>query len=83
VPGFAVAHDRAGIGKLIARLRAAGASEAAIERTAALRAVVRARRDLVAHRIAPCNQLCAHLAVAFPGAVGCSRSWTARSAWCS
>src|SRR6266704_3345219 len=38
--------------------------------TAALRAVVRARRDLVAHRIAACNQLRAHLAVAFPGAVG-------------
>jgi len=31
---------------------------------------VRARRDLVAHRIAACNQLRAHLAVAFPGAVG-------------
>ncbi|HYB14356.1 MAG TPA: IS110 family transposase, partial [Streptosporangiaceae bacterium] len=133
---FAVAHDRAGIGKLIAGLRAAGVSEAAIERsdgvlvealleagltvvvitsrqmknlrsrygsagakddrfdafvladvlrtdrarlrplvvdtpaTAALRAVVRARRDLVAHRIAACNQLRAHLAGAFPGAVG-------------
>ena len=38
--------------------------------TAALRAAVRARRDLVAHRIAACNQLRAHLAVAFPGAVG-------------
>ena len=133
---FAVAHDRAGIGKLIAGLRAAGVSEAAIERsdgvlvqalleagltvvvitsrqmknlrsrygsagakddrfdafvladalrtdrarlrplavdtpaTTALRAAVRARRDLVAHRIAACNQLRAHLAVAFPGAVG-------------
>ncbi len=133
---FTVAHDRAGIGKLIAGLRAAGVSEAAIERsdgvlveallgagltvvvitsrqmknlrsrygsagakddrfdafvladtlradrarlrplvvdtpaTAALRAVVRTRRDLVAHRIAACNQLRAHLAVAFPGAVG-------------
>jgi transposase len=133
---FTVAHDRAGIGKLIAGLRAAGVSEAAIERgdgplvealleagltvvvvtsrqmknlrsrygsagakddrfdafvladvlrtdrarlrplvvdtpaTAALRAAVRARRDLVAHRIAACNQLRAHLAVAFPGAVG-------------
>ena len=133
---FTVAHDRAGIRKLIAGLRAAGVSEAAIERsdgvlvgalleagltlvvitsrqmknlrsrygsagakddrfdafvladvlrtdrarlrplvvdapaTATLRAVVRARRDLVAHRIAACNQLRAHLAVAFPGAVG-------------
>jgi len=38
--------------------------------TTALRAAVRARRDLVAHRIAACNQLRAHLAVAFPGAVG-------------
>src|SRR6266851_3555397 len=133
---FTVAHDKAGIGRLIAALRAAGVSEAAIERndgvragallaagltlvvitsrqmknlrsrygsagakddrfdafvladvlrtdrarlrplvvdtpaTAALRAAVRARRDLVAHRIAACNQLRAHLAVAFPGAVG-------------
>jgi transposase len=133
---FTVAHDRAGIGKLITGLRAAGVSEAAIERsdgvlveallgagltlvvitsrqmknlrsrygsagakddrfdafvladvlrtdrarlrplvvespaTAALRAVVRARRDLVAHRIAACNQLRAHLAAAFPGAIG-------------
>ena len=38
--------------------------------TAALRAAVRARRDLVAHRIAACNQLRAHLAAVFPGAVG-------------
>jgi len=133
---FTVVHDKAGIGKLIAGLRAAGVSEAAIERsdgvlagallgagltlvvvtsrqmknlrsrygsagakddrfdafvladvlradrarlrplvvdtpaTAALRAVVRARRDLVAHRIAACNQLRAHLAAALPGAVG-------------
>ena len=133
---FTVAHDRVGIRRLIAGLRAAGVSEAAIERsdgvlvdalleagltvlvitsrqvknlrsrygsagvkddrfdafvladvlrtdrarlrplvvdtpaTAALRAAVRARRDLVAHRIAACNQLRAHLAVAFPGAVG-------------
>jgi transposase len=34
--------------------------------TVALRAAVRARRDLVAHRIAACNQLRAHLATAFP-----------------
>ena len=38
--------------------------------TLALRAAVRARRDLVAHRVSACNQLRAHLAVAFPGAVG-------------
>jgi len=38
--------------------------------TIALRAAVRARRDLVAHRVAACNQLRAHLAVAFPAAVG-------------
>ena len=31
---------------------------------------MRARRDLVAHRVAACNQLRAHLAVAFPAAVG-------------
>lgn len=38
--------------------------------TAALRAAVRARKDLVAHRVAACNQLCAHLADVFPGAIG-------------
>lgn len=38
--------------------------------TVALRATVRARRDLVAHRVAVCNQLRAHLQKAFPGAVG-------------
>jgi transposase len=38
--------------------------------TTALRAAVRARKDLVAHRIAACNQLRAHLAVAFPAAIG-------------
>ena len=38
--------------------------------TLALRAAVRARKDLVAHRVAACNQLRAHLAVAFPAAVG-------------
>jgi len=31
---------------------------------------VRARRDMVAHRVAACNLLRAHLAVAFPPAVG-------------
>ena len=38
--------------------------------TISLRMTVRARRDLVAHRVAACNQLRAHLAVAFPAAVG-------------
>jgi transposase len=38
--------------------------------TIALRAAVRARRDLVAHRVSACNQLRAHLQVAFPGATG-------------
>jgi transposase len=38
--------------------------------TIALRAAVRARKNLVAHRVAACNQLRAHLAVAFPGAIG-------------
>jgi transposase len=38
--------------------------------TQTLRATVRARRDLVAHRVAVCNQLRAHLRNAFPGTVG-------------
>jgi transposase len=38
--------------------------------TLTLRSIVRARRDLVTHRVALCNQLRAHLASAFPGAVG-------------
>src|SRR5579863_5483169 len=38
--------------------------------TIALRAAVRARKDLVAHRVGAANQLRAHLAVAFPAAVG-------------
>ncbi|WP_169989197.1 IS110 family transposase [Microbispora sp. H10836] len=38
--------------------------------TTTLRSTVRARRDLVAHRVAVCNQLRAHLATAFPAAVG-------------
>ncbi len=36
----------------------------------ALRATCRARKDLVAHRVALANQLRAHLQRAFPGAVG-------------
>jgi transposase len=38
--------------------------------TTALRQSVRARRDLVAHRVAVANQLRAHLQICFPGAVG-------------
>jgi transposase len=38
--------------------------------TAALRQTVRARRDLVAHRVAVANQLRAHLQIYFPGVVG-------------
>lgn len=38
--------------------------------TLALRALVRARKDLVKHRIALHNQLLAHLLAAFPAAVG-------------
>lgn len=40
------------------------------EATKTLRATVRARRDLVKHRVALCNQLRAHLQSAFPGAIG-------------
>ncbi|WP_226358263.1 IS110 family transposase [Pseudonocardia sp. ICBG601] len=38
--------------------------------TTALRQTVRARRDLVAHRVAVANQLRAHLQICFPGAGG-------------
>jgi len=38
--------------------------------TTALRTSVRARRDLVANRVAVANQLRAHLQIVFPGAVG-------------
>jgi transposase len=38
--------------------------------TIALRSTVRARRDLVEHRVAAANQLRAHLQIVFPGAVG-------------
>jgi transposase len=40
------------------------------EATTSLRQTVRARRDLVAHRVAVANQLRAHLQIVFPGAVG-------------
>jgi len=48
-----------------ARLRPLAPDSAA---TAALRATVRARKDLIAHRVGACNQLRAHLEEAFPGA---------------
>jgi transposase len=38
--------------------------------TAALRAAVRARKDLIRHRVGACNQLRAHLEEAFPAAAG-------------
>ena len=38
--------------------------------TLALRSSVRARRDLVEHRVAAANQLRAHLQIVFPGVVG-------------
>jgi transposase len=38
------------------------------EQTTALRSTVRARRDLVAHRVAVANQLRAHLQIVFPAA---------------
>ena len=38
--------------------------------TTALRRACRTRKDLVAHRVAAANQLRAHLATVFPGAVG-------------
>jgi transposase len=38
--------------------------------TTALRQSVRARKDLVGHRVAVANQLRAHLQICFPGAVG-------------
>jgi len=38
------------------------------ERTTALRSAVRARRDLVGHRVAAANQLRAHLQIVFPAA---------------
>jgi transposase len=40
------------------------------EQAAALRSTVRARRDLVGHRVAAANQLRAHLQLAFPAATG-------------
>jgi transposase len=40
------------------------------EATVALRAAVRARKDLVIHRVSLCNQLRAHLQAFYPGPVG-------------
>ena len=40
------------------------------DQTTALRSTVRARRDMVGHRVAAANQLRAHLQIAFPGATG-------------
>lgn len=53
-----------------ARLRALTRDSQA---TQTLRATVRARRDLVKHRVALANQLRAHLLIVFPGAVGLFR----------
>jgi transposase len=44
--------------------------------TVTLRAAVRARKDLVSHRVALCNQLRAHLKRSTPPRWGCSTSWT-------
>ena len=41
--------------------------------TVTLRQACRARKDLAGHRVAVCNQLRAHLKLAFPGAVGLFR----------
>ncbi len=38
--------------------------------TSVMRAMVRTRRNLVATRVATCNQLLAHLQITFPGAIG-------------
>ena len=40
------------------------------EATTVLRQATRARKDLIAHRVAVANQLRAHLQIVFPGAVG-------------
>ena len=47
--------------------------------TTALRQTVRARRDLVAHRVAVANQLRAHLQICFPARSGCSPTSTPTS----
>jgi transposase len=49
--------------------------------TIALRRTCRARKDLVAHRVAAANQLRAHLHNVFPAPLGCSATWIPRSVW--
>ena len=49
------------------------------DETKALRAVTRAREDLVQTRVALCNQLRAGAGAFWPGPIGCSRSSKARS----
>jgi len=71
---FTIAHDAAGLKDMVRQLLKAGADEVGIERpdgpvVDALRGTVRARRDLVAHRVAVANQLRAHLQIVFPAAV--------------
>ena len=51
------------------------------DQTKALRALTRAREDLVKCRVAVGNQLRAELERFWPGRSGCSRIWTARSRW--
>jgi transposase len=46
--------------------------------TITLRSAVRARTDLVQHRVALANQLRAHLQAFYPAPGGCSMSWTGR-----
>ena len=48
--------------------------------TVALRQTCRARKDLVAHRVAVANQLRAHLQLVFPARSACSPTSTPRSA---
>jgi transposase len=47
--------------------------------TQTLRALVRARKDLLGHRLAVANQLRAHLLTVLPGVSGCSATSTPRS----
>jgi hypothetical protein len=70
-----VTAKASGLRELVARLSGAGVQEVAIERcdtppTVALRSAVRARKDLLTHRIGLANQLRAHLQFFYPGPVG-------------
>jgi transposase len=49
------------------------------EQATALRSTVRARRDLVGHRVAAGNQLRAHVQACFPAARRCSPTSTRQS----